>query len=136
LDNIPHFIYNGRKITLKAESEKGCQISIFHDEIKGRFIIDVHRDLSSEEQLFLKEKYSHLSTRQMKELEDKISHFQFSEMAPYYIMRYGFYEGHTIWRSDPIAIAFIFGLRSIEEIENAFKGNLYKTLMDHFTYTK
>jgi hypothetical protein len=39
------------------------------------------------------------------------------EMHPFYIWRYGFYEGHTAWRSDPIAIAFIFGLKSIEEIE-------------------
>ena len=36
-----------------------------------------------------------------------------------YIMCYGFYEGHTEYRTDPIAIVFIFGLRSIEEIEDA-----------------
>lgn len=47
-------------------------------------------------------------------------------------MRYGFYEGHTSWRVDPIAFAFIFGLRSLDEIEAAFPGRLYKTLTGHF----
>ena len=69
----------------------------------------------------------------MSELKRKLSGIQFSEMAPYYIMRYGFYEGHTEYRSDPIAIAYIFGLKSIEEIENVFQGNLYNTLTNHFT---
>ena len=103
---------------------------------KGRFYINVYSTLSPEERLFLKEKYSHLSRGQLKELEDKISHIQFSEMVPYYIMRYGFYEGHTVWRSDPIVIAFIFGMKSLEEIEKTFKGNLYKTLTNHFTQAK
>jgi hypothetical protein len=49
-------------------------------------------------------------------------------MEPYFVIRYGFYEGHTSYRVDPIAIAFIFGLRSIEKIENALKGDLYKAL--------
>jgi len=51
-------------------------------------------------------------------------------------MRYGFYEGHTSYRADPIAIAFIFGLRSLEEIEELFQGKLYKTLTEHFTGKK
>jgi len=54
-------------------------------------------------------------------------------MSPYYIMRYGFYEGHTDYRSDPITIAFIFGLRDLEEIENVFHGNLDQVLTNHFT---
>lgn len=132
-DNIQYIIYNGREIILKAEGGKGWQISIFQDEIKGRFNINIRSDLSLKEQSFLKDKYSHLSTRQMKELENNLSNIHFSEMAPYYIMRYGFYEGHTDWRTDPIAIAFVFGLRSIEEIENAFHGDLYKILTNHFT---
>ncbi|MCK4835997.1 MAG: hypothetical protein KAT17_05135, partial [Candidatus Aminicenantes bacterium] len=59
----------------------------------------------------------------------------FSEMAPYYIMRYGFYEGHTDYRADPIAIAFIFGLKSLKEIDNIFQGKLYTTLSNHFVLT-
>ena len=135
-NNLRHIIYNGRKVILKAGGGKGWQISIFQDEIKGRFNINVHSDLSKKEKSFLRDNYSHLSARQLKELEDKLTHIHFSEMAPYYIMRYGFYEGHTDWRTDPIAIAFVFGLKSLEEIEEAFQGDLYKTLTNHFTPTK
>ncbi len=131
--SIQCFFYNGNKVTLRAESMKGWQISIFHDEIQGRFDIDVQRMLTPAERLFLKEKYAHLSAAQMAELKEKLTSFHFSEMVPYYIMRYGFYEGHTDYRADPIAIACIFGLKSVEEIENAFQGNLYKALIHHFT---
>ena len=54
-------------------------------------------------------------------------------MAPYYIVRYGFYEGHTEYRADPIAIAFIFGIRSLAEIEMAFPGTLREALTMHFS---
>ena len=130
---IQCFFYNGNKVTLRAESMKGWQISIFQDEIQGRFDIDVQRTLTAAERSFLRGKYPHLSTEQMAELEEKLTRFHFSEMVPYYIMRYGFYEGHTDYRADPIAIACIFGLKSVEEIENAFRGRLYKTLTNHFT---
>jgi hypothetical protein len=53
-------------------------------------------------------------------------------MEPHYSRWYGFYEGHTRWRTDPIAIAFIFGLRSLEEIEAAFPGRLPELLATHF----
>jgi len=131
--DIQSFFYNGNKVTLRAESMKGWQISIFHDEIKGRFDIDVQRMLTPAERLFLQEKYAHLSAAQMAELKEELTRFHFSEMVPYYIMRYGFYEGHTDYRADPIAIACIFGLKSVEEIENAFRGSLYRTLINHFT---
>ncbi|MFC2161754.1 hypothetical protein ACFLRW_04975 [Acidobacteriota bacterium] len=131
--SIQYFFYNGEKVLLEAEGSKGWQGSIFQDEIQGRFNISVHHKISPEEKSYLKEKYPDLSSFEMSELENKLSNIHFSEMVPYYIMRYGFYEGHTNYRGDPIAIAFIFGLKSIEEIENAFKGNLYKTLTNHFT---
>ena len=130
---IQCFFYNGNEVTLGAESMKGWQISIFQDEIQGRFDIDVQRILTPAERLFLQEKYAHLSAAQMAELKEKLTRFHFSEMVPYYIMRYGFYEGHTDYRADPIAIACIFGLKSVEEIENAFQGSLYRTLINHFT---
>jgi hypothetical protein len=57
-------------------------------------------------------------------------------MVPYYIMRYGFYEGHTDYRTDPVAVSFIFGLKSLEEIESAFPGKIYEILMAHFTEEK
>jgi hypothetical protein len=130
---IQCFFYNGNKVMLRAEGMKGWQISIFQDEIQGRFDIDVQRMLTPAERLFLQEKYIHLSTAQMAELEKKLTKFHFSEMVPYYVMRYGFYEGHTDYRADPIAIACIFGMKSVEEIENAFQGSLYGTLINHFT---
>jgi hypothetical protein len=63
----------------------------------------------------------------------KLSYIHTGEMVPYYIMRYGFYEGHTSYRADPIALAFIFGLRTLDEIENALPGQLYSVLTDHCT---
>jgi hypothetical protein len=131
--NIQYFYYNEKMVTLKAEGTKGWQVSIFQDEIQGRFDITISRKFTPKERLFLKEKYSHFSAQQMADLEKKLSCISLSEMVPYYIMRYGFYEGHTDYRADPIAISFIFGLKSIEEIENAFEGNLNKALTEHFT---
>jgi len=131
--SIQHFFYNGGKVLLKAESAKGWQISIFQDEIQGRFDLYIRHEMSLAEKSFLKERHPNLSTHQISELENKLSSIHFSEMMPYYIMRYGFYEGHTDYRCDPIAIAYIFGLKSIEEIAAAFQGNIYKTLTDHFT---
>jgi hypothetical protein len=130
---IQCFFYNGHEVTLRAESMKGWQVSIFQDEIQGRFDIDVQRTLTPAERQFLQDRYRHLSPDQMVELEEKLTRFHFSEMVPYYILRYGFYEGHTDYRADPIAIACIFGLRSVEEIGNAFRGNLHSVLTSHFT---
>ena len=135
-DNIPYLYYNDGKIKLDAEGGKGWQISIFQDEIKGRFNINVKTDLTGQEQQFLLKRYSYLNQDQLNELEQKLTHIHFSEMAPYYIMRYGFYEGHTKWRTDPIAIAFVFGLKSLEDIDDAFEGRLYDALTNHFAKEK
>ncbi len=51
-----------------------------------------------------------------------MNHIVTGEMQPFYIYRYGFYEAHTAWRADPIAISFLFGLRPLEETEAAFPG--------------
>lgn len=133
--SIPRFFYNDCEVTLRAESTKGWQISIFQDEIQGTFDINVRRALTPPEDSFLRRTYRGLSGTQMTELQEKLTHLRFSEMLPYYIMGYGFYEGHTSFRADPIAIACIFGLRSIEEIENALPGRLYETLTRHFAKT-
>lgn len=130
--SIEYFFYNGNKVVFRAEGTKGWQVSIFQDEIQGRFDIDVRRALTADERQLLQDKYSHLTAVQMAELQEKLTHLHFSEMAPYYIMRYGFYEGHTAYRADPVAIACIFGLKSMEEIENAFPGMLYEVLTNHF----
>lgn len=131
--NVEYFLYNGRKVFLKANSTRGWQDSIFNDEIYGGYHIYIWRELEQSEKNFLNKKYSNLSREQMEELQKKLSHIHTGEMEPFYIMRYGFYEGHTGYRADPIAISFIFGLKSLEEIEKAFEGNLYKALTEHFT---
>jgi len=131
--NIKGIFYNDRMIYLKFIGSKGWQESIFNDEILGYWEIEIWRELEKEEKEFLDEKYSHLSENEINELINKLSHIHTGEMVPFYIMRYGFYEGHTSYCADPIAIAFIFSLRNIEEIENAFDGGLYDALTCHFT---
>jgi hypothetical protein len=131
-DNIKFIYYNGNMLNFRASCSKGWQISIFHDEVQGRYNIHIDRSLTDVEKQYLGKKYSHLNIDELAKLKHKLTHLDFSEMLPYYIMRYGFYEGHTDYRCDPIAVAFIFGLKSLEEIDIAFKGNLYNTLTKHY----
>lgn len=126
-------IYNEQRVHFSGGPTKSHQESIFRDEIQGTWDISIQRDLSSEEQAFLAERYSHLDDRARADLESGLSHLRIGEMVPFYIMRYGFYEGHTLWRADPIAISFIFGLRSIEELANVFGDDLYERLTDHYS---
>ncbi len=132
-ENLKHIYYNGNLLNFTVGGSKGWQISIFFDEVQGRHDIHVNRNLSPQEDKYLKEKYSYLSSDEMAKLIHKLTNLLFSEMNPYYIMRYGFYEGHTgDYRCDPITVAFIFGLRSIEEIDTAFDGDLLNTLLKHY----
>jgi hypothetical protein len=131
-DNIKQIYYNGNILNFKANGTKGWQISIFFDEIQGRYDIHIDRELTPHEYQFLKKNYSELSDSEFGKVEYKLTNIDFSEMLPYYIIRYGFYEGHTDYRCDPVSVAFIFGMKSIDDIENAFKGNLYHTLTDHY----
>ena len=133
-NNVERVFYNGKQVRFgEVYLTRGFQESIFNDEIMGSFQINFFRDLDKSEQAFLHKKYPNLSEEQMAELVSRLSHIRTGEMEPYYVMRYGFYEGHTSYRVDPVAIAFIFGLRSLEQIEAAFPGALYKTLTTHFT---
>jgi HEAT repeat protein len=127
-----YILYKGQKVFVKAEGTKGWQESIFDDEILGKFQIEIWRELSQDEKTFLHGKYPNLTKDQMEVLLKKLSHIHISEMAPYYITRYGFYEGHTDYRAEPAAIAWIFGLRSLEQIEAAFDGRLDEVLTQHF----
>ena len=132
-DHIRSIYYNGNILELSASGSKGWQISIFFDEIQGRYDIHLVRSLTPDEEEFLKVNYEHLTADEMSTLKNKLTHFHFSEMLPYYIMRYGFYEGHTEYRSDPLAIAFIFGLRSLEEIDRLEGGDLLHILTRHYS---
>jgi hypothetical protein len=132
-DNIKHVFYNGNLLSFNVSGSKGWQISIFFDEVQGRYNIHINRKLSVQEEKYLEERYSHLSNDEMTTLVSRLTNLLFSEMNPFYIMLYGFYEGHTeYYRCDPVAIAFIFGLKSIEEIGNTFGSDLLNTFTRHY----
>ena len=131
-EDIDYIIYNGKNIYLQWGGAKGWQKSIFNDNILGYYEINIWRELNHEEIAYLNGKYSYLNDEQMKELMTKLSHIHTSEMVPYYIMRYGFYEGHTAWRADPIAITFIFGLKSLSEIDRLPGDDFYTSLIQHY----
>jgi hypothetical protein len=131
-ENIRYFYYNGQQVFVEAEDTKGGQQSIFDDQIGGGFYIKLWRSFNEEELDFLAERYKHLSEAELTDLKTRLSAMNTGEMQPQYIMRYGFYEGHTFWRTDSIAIAFIFGLKSLPELDEMFKNRLYKVLSDHF----
>jgi hypothetical protein len=126
-------LYNGREVHLKFWGAKGWQESIFDDEILGYWQIEMRRELDQAEQALLSSRYLDLTEDEMAELVQKLSYIHTGEMVPFYIMRYGFYEGHTSYRADPIAIACIFGLRSMDEIASAFEDRLYEALTSHFS---
>ena len=129
---IEYIIYNGRKVYINWQGGRGWQESIFNDEILGQYHLEMWRELDQSEREFLLKNYSNLSEEEMTDFIKRLSYIHTGEMVPYYIMRYGFYEGHTDFRADPLAITFIFDLRSIQELEKKLNGDLYKTLTNHF----
>ncbi len=129
---ITGLLYNGNKVNVRFWGHKGWQESIFNDEILGYWEIEISRKPEKNEMDFLYEKYQNLADAQIRVIINKLSYIHTGEMVPFYIMRYGFYEGHTDYRADPVALSFIFGLKTIEEIENTFKGKLYSVLTKHF----
>jgi len=132
-NQIVEIFYNGQTVRIKAWGTKGHQESLFNDEIRGLMQFELWRELSEKEDELLQKRYARLSRQQMKELKHRLTFIHTGEMVPYYIMRYGFYEGHTDYRADPIAIAWLFGLKSLEELDETFDGKLYETLTAHFT---
>lgn len=130
---IKYLKFNGKKVSISGIGSRGFQESLFDDDILGNAQINVSRELDKNERTYLERKYSNLSQEKMDEMINKLSSFHTGEMVPYYIMRYGFYEGHISYRADPVSIAFIFGLKSIEEIDKAFNGKLYECLTQHHT---
>lgn len=124
--------YNSNIVYIKSTWCNGYQESIFHDEIEGRNDIHIWRNLNKEELEFLKMSYSYLTEENFKMLTEKITHLHISEMQPFYVMRYGFYEGHTSYRADPLTIAIVFGLKSIYELDRLFSNDLYTILNQHF----
>jgi hypothetical protein len=131
-EHILGFWYSGKFVQVRAFDTKGGQESIFDDGITGAFHIKIWRDLNQEEKRYLEEHYAQLSPERFDQMIEKLTFFNMGEMQAQYIMRYGFYEGHTFWRSDPVAIAFIFGLKELEELDRIFEGQLDLALLHHF----
>jgi hypothetical protein len=124
-------LYNGHAIKLKFWGAKGWQESIFNDEILGYWEIEMWRELDTNEVAYVLKQYPAMSEEDSSDMNRKLSYIHTGEMVPFYIMRYGFYEGHTGYRADPIAVASIFGLRSIMEIADIFSGELDSALTRH-----
>ena len=129
----PPFLYNGKRISVKVEYTRGGQESIFTDGLDGALAIQIDRELEQRERDYLNREYAHLNQQQREDLIKRLSCLFVGEMVMYYAKWYGFYEGHTGWRADPITIAFIFGMKDLEEIDAAFDGKLYDALTKHFT---
>jgi len=129
-------LYNGRKIYLNFWVAKGWQESVFDDEILGYWEIEIERELDEDELALLSDQHKDLPQEALSQMIHRLSYMHTGEMVAYYVMRYGFYEGHTGYRADPIAIASIFGLRSIDEIEEAFGSDLHAALSSHHTSEK
>lgn len=133
LEGVAAILYNRRKVFLEASLGKPAQHSLFNDDLRGGSDIHIRRDLTAQEKEFLEQHYAHLDETQRKELFEKLTHIHTGELCFYYIQRHGFYEGHTRWRADPVAISFIFGLRSIEHLHKTFEGKLYEVMTARFT---
>lgn len=71
-------------------------------------------------------------TRTWAALIDRLSHIYTGEVAPLYVLRYGLHEKHTGYRVDPIAIASIFGLLTMEELDRRLDGKLDSVLFSHY----
>jgi len=134
--HFDHFLYNGKKISYEAHFTKGGQKSPFADGVEGAAHVFLKREMEPGEAEFLADHYSRLGADKLEALKDLLFSQTSGELEPFYIVRYGFYEGHTAWRVDPLAIASIFGLRSLEELEKAFPGQLDQVLTVHFNGDK
>lgn len=130
--HFDHFLYRGKKISYEAHFTKGGQKSPFADGIEGAVHVFLKREIQPAETEFLENKYRRLGPDKLQKMKNLLFGLTCGEMQPFYILRYGFYEGHIAWRTDPIAIASIFGLRSIEELEASFPNKLDQVLFGHY----
>lgn len=95
---VEGFYYNNQFVELRFQGGRGWQTSIFNDSLTGSYQIQAMSEKAPERQVF------------------------FSDLAPYYIHRYGFYEGMTAYRLDPRNIALTFGLLTEDQLTEAGIG--------------
>ncbi len=129
--NVEAVRYHGDWVLLDAHDTKGGQLSPFADGLEGGFWIVIRRPLTAADETFLHRHYGHLDPAEWDPLHGALTRLFTGEMQPHYVMWYGFYEGHTAWRVDPVGIAAIFGLRSLEQLESAFPGMLHRVVATH-----
>lgn len=130
-ENIVYFHYHGKIVNVEAYDTKGGQLSIFDDRLKGGFHIKIWHELNNAEEAFLQKHYGHLNKEDYDAFKQQLTFLNIGEMQPQYIKRYGFYEGHTFWRADPVAIAFIFGMLNLNELYQVFEGKLDEKVLNH-----
>ncbi|MBE0565594.1 MAG: hypothetical protein IH621_06555 [Krumholzibacteria bacterium] len=131
-ENIRRMKYNGCWIFLDAHDTKGGQQSPFGDGLEGAFWMVFWRPVPVAEQEWLHERYGHHGPTGWNELLGRLTRIYTGEMEAFTITRYGFYEGHTDWRVDPLGAAWLFGLRSFPELEAAFPGELDRAVLEHW----
>ncbi len=131
---VKSMIYNGHEVEFEIRGSRGWQESIFNDEILGTGHIELWRELTNEELDFLAQNYVHLHPEHFEKLKRELSCIHTGEMVLFYINRYGFYEGHNEYRVDPVSVAMVFGLRSLEDVHRAAGGDLYTYFTSHYTF--
>ena len=130
-ENMTAVKYNGNWVLLDAHDTKGGQLSPFDDGLEGSFWMVIRRPLDPAEEEFLHDRYARESPDRWNHLHGTLTRIYTGEMEPYYVQWYGFYEGHAAWRVDPLAIARVFGLRSVAELEQAYPLRLPDVLREH-----
>jgi hypothetical protein len=130
--NVASVISHGRTVRVVAGDTKGGQQSIFADGLDGSSWLELNGEMTAAERAFLKTRYPRLAPGEMDALVQSLTCVRSGDMEPFYITWYGFYEGATPWRTDPVALAFVFGLRTLQQIEAAFPGRLYDLMMTRF----
>lgn len=130
-ENVRRMRYNGHWVDLDAHDTKGGQQSPFADGLDGGFWMVFWRPLSPDEQAALHGRYGGHGPEHWNELVGTLSRVYTGELEAFYITRYGFYEGHTDWRADPIGIARVFGLRTLDQLEATFPGQLDRAVLEH-----
>jgi hypothetical protein len=129
--NIAGVLHDGHEIRIEASAGKGWQESVFADEVQGYWSIELRREPTWLERRHLERHHGRLGAAGLDELAGLLTTIRTGEMVPFYIMRYGFYEGRVPYRADPLAIACLFGLASLETIDAATGGDLPGTLTRH-----
>jgi len=129
--SIDTIFYNKKAIKYIVPSCRGWQDSVFEDTVMGECHLEMKVSLTKSESEFIRDNFKQLTAEQKDDMVKRLTQMHTGEMAAYYIQKYGFYEGHTDYRADPIILAYIFGLKSLQEIYKAYDGKVYENIINH-----